>query len=155
ALQVGQRILHADADDQVLVQHRAVGVAPPDGVGAVLLLQIVLPKLFAGEVIGGQVAIAEVDDDSFAVGHRRWAGQVVQAMKPLVTSAFAWLAPYRRAGADLLSPGDAARRLVNPQQQELVVVLGSQEEGVTPDRRRACSLPGQRALPDDVGLLVP
>ena len=67
-----------------VAEHGAVGVPPPDRVLAVVLLEIALPELLAVEIVGRQVAVAEMDDDHLAVGHRRGAGEVVIAVELLV-----------------------------------------------------------------------
>src|SRR5262249_55419631 len=109
-----------NADDEIAEQYGTVGVAPPDGVGAKVLLQIAQPEPFAGEVVGGEVAVAEVDRDALAVGHRRRAGQVVQVVELLLPALSAgWTPaglPCRHAGTDLLRPDNAARRLVDSEQ---------------------------------------
>ena len=152
-LQVGQRILHANGDHQVVPQDRAVGVAPPDGVRPMFLLKIAQPKLFSGEIVGGQVAVAEMDEDQFAVGDGRGTGHVVEVVKR-VQRAFGAAAPHG-AGADLARPFDGAVGLANFEEQELFALLSGQEDGIAPDGRGAGALIGQRTFPGDAGVLAP
>ena len=59
-------------------------MSPPDRVIAVILLQVAAPQLLARKIVGGQIAIAEMHDDHFAVGHRRRAGHVLVVVEVLV-----------------------------------------------------------------------
>ena len=81
---------------QFAVEHRAVGMSPPDAVRAELFLQIVLPELLAGKVVGRQVAVAIMGDDHLAIGHRRRTGVVVQLMKLLAAAFFGLAARIAR-----------------------------------------------------------
>src|SRR5262249_59870882 len=108
------------------------------------------PELFAVEVVGGEVAVAEVGEDAAAVGHRRRAGHVLQRVELLLPAGGLAFRPRR---ADGLRPLDLAAGPVDAQQQQVVVFLTGDEDGVGPDGGRTATRAGQRALPDDAGLL--
>src|SRR5438552_14859645 len=102
-------------------------MAPPDGVGAVLILQVVAPKALTIEVVGGQNTVAIVNDDPLAIRDGRWAGHVVEAVKLLFAPFCGVLllkrhAP-RRARAHLASPADGPRCLAEAMDQEVLAFL--------------------------------
>src|SRR5262249_16881557 len=146
-----QVVLHANIDDEVLVEHRAVGVAPPDGVLPVVLLKIALPEQLAGEIKGGQIAIAEMDDHQLAIGYGGWAGHVVKLVKLLLLAFFVsilqWLATWSPL-ADLVRPLDSASLLLKPGQRECFAVLRRDKERIAPDGRSTGAGAGERGLPD-------
>src|SRR5262249_46652523 len=133
-LQVRDGILHADGDDQIVPEYRAVGMAPPDRVAAVVLLEIAEPELFAGEIVGRQVAVAEVADDDLAVGHRGGAGHVLNRVEDLLAPAIA-LAWHRR-GANLARPLDLSRAEIDFEKLQLLAFLSGEKRDIAPDGRR-------------------
>ena len=71
-------------------------MSPPDGILAVVLLQVAPPEPPAVEIVGRQLAVAEMGHDDPAVGDRRGAGQVLPLGKLL-------MAPLRRRLVGLLA----------------------------------------------------
>ena len=143
---VGQRVLHADRNNHVAINDGAIGVAPPDRVRAVVLLQIAAPALLAGKVVGRQIAVAEMHDHRLAVGDRRRAGEIMKLMKNLLLA----LGPGAGRGrlADGLRPFDGAGVARQPRDQQFLVMLRGDKHGVAPDRGRAAAPLGQRRLPN-------
>ena len=128
-------------------------MAPPDRVGAVILLEIADPKLLAIEIVRGQVAIAEMHDDQFAVGHGRGAGQIMFRVKGLPAAA---MIARRGAVAHRAAPQDRAAFLGNFEKHQIVVGhMAGQEDGIAPDGRRTVSPLGQFALPDHARFFRP
>src|SRR5262249_17660499 len=127
-------------------------VAPPDGVGAVVFLQVPQPELLAVEVVGGEVAVAEVDKDAAAVGYRRRAGHVLQLVEFLLAARGLAFGPGR---ADGLRPLHLAAGPVEAEQQQVVLLLAGDEDRLAPDGGGAATRAGQRTLPGDAGLLAP
>ena len=99
-------------------------MSPPDGILAVILLQVAPPEPPAVEIIGRQLAVAEMRDDHLAVGHWRRAGQVLRLVKLLMAALVRRLAAIfvghraDRALADLADPNHRPLGLVDLDQHE-------------------------------------
>ena len=91
ARQISAGILDRHGDGVIAAEDRTIGMSPPDGEVAIFFLHIQLPELVAIEIIGGQVAVAEMDEDHFAIGRAGGAGQVVFGMEELVSTSFSVL----------------------------------------------------------------
>ncbi len=157
--QPGERVLHAHRDDDLAGDHRAVGMAPPDRVSAVVRLQIALPKFLAGEIKHRQIAIAEMKDDILAVGGWRRASHILHGVKHLLAALVVLFDAQRHAAwlarADRARPFDGARAAIEPHGQQVFVFLAGDKEGVFPDGGRAIAPLGQFGLPSDADFFVP
>jgi hypothetical protein len=154
-LKISERVLQADRNDEVSMDDGAVRVSPPDGVAAVVLLEVALPFELTVEPVGCQCPLAEMHDDALAVGHRRWAGEIVVPVEFLTSPLLHGLEPQlhsrRFALRDFAHPGDAPRLRVDTHEEEISAGVARHEEGVADHGRGAGAPLRQGADPRNAG----
>ncbi len=116
---------------------------PPEGVGAVELLEIFLPDDVALKVQTGQIAAAVIDEDMRGVGGGGGVGAAALAVVFALAFVADGLLPENLAGA------------IDAEDEIFALAGGGHENAVIPDGRGGTAGAGQGELPCDIVRCAP